>query len=137
MHNRPNAAELLLIARNELMSRILPALPEAMRPDVARVASAIAIAEREWSQAATAGAALPALLARALNPSGSGSHFAADAAAVDEAALLRLSMQIRAGEYNQQGPAQAALIAFMREYTRVRLAVTNPKILTQTETDPT
>lgn len=132
MHNEPTAAALLLTVRNELMSRILPAAPESLRPDLARVANAIAIAEREWTQPPAVVAALPALLARALHPTARGGGFAAaEEVSVDESNLMRLGMQIRAGEYNQQGPAQAALLAFLREYTRARLAVTNPKIITQ------
>jgi hypothetical protein len=94
------------------------------------VASAMAIASREWTETDRLRSVLPALLARALHPTARGPGATiVEEVIPDESALMRLAMQIRAGEYNQQGPAQAALLIFLREYTRARLAVANPKIL--------
>jgi Domain of unknown function (DUF6285) len=130
MHNRPDASQLILLARSELMSKLLPHLPEELRYEARMIASAMAIADREWHETDRLHAALPALLARALHPTARGLGSAmAETVEPDTGALLRLVMQIRAGEYNQQGTAQAALLTFLREFTRARLAVSNPKIL--------
>jgi hypothetical protein len=130
MHDMPSASQLILLARSELMSKVLPNLPEDLRYEARMIANAMAIADREWHETDRLRVALPALLARALHPTARGLGMAtAEVVEPDEAALMRLVMQIRAGEYNQQGTAQSALLTFLREFTRARLAVSNPKVL--------
>jgi hypothetical protein len=131
MHNRPGASDLLLIARQSLMATVLPALPEHLRYQARMVASAMAIAHRELTLPSEAHG-LGVLLRRALHSASgtlSPSDTLEDGADFTAADLLRLSMHIRAGEYDQPGEAQQALLAFLREITRARLAVTDPKLL--------
>src|SRR5437879_230807 len=47
MHSRPDANDLLGIAHDTLLQKLLPALPENLRYDARMIASAIAIALRE------------------------------------------------------------------------------------------
>lgn len=99
MNVEPAGAELLRVARDELLEKLLPKLPDAERYAARMVANAMAIAARE--------------LAR--GPS----------ATLD---TRRLSRGIRAGEHDE--PGQAALLReTLRDLTRARLAVSNPRIL--------
>ncbi len=99
MNVEPGGAELLRVARAELLETLLPLLPESGRYGARMVANAMAIAARELAQ--------------------------------DPAAILdtkRLAREIRAGDHDQ--PAQASRVrGTLRDLTRARLAVSNPRIL--------
>jgi hypothetical protein len=126
VNNRPNASELLAIARATFTAEILPALPEELRYNALMIANALAIARREIEAGDTplraeferlttllseiprevAGEALPAALADYNR---------------------RLASQIRAGRFDRE--ERAVLLEHLRKTTEEKLAVSNPKAL--------
>ena len=99
MKVEPGGAELLRVARAELLEALLPQLPESGRYAARMVANAMAIAARELSR---------------------GPATSLDA--------KRLAREIRAGDHDApacSGPVRETL----RDLTRARLAVSNPRIL--------
>jgi uncharacterized protein DUF6285 len=119
MLDRPEARDLLGIARQHLLQRILPVLPEALRYDALMVANALAIAAREIELAAQAQARDRAAIA-ALLP---------DAPPDAEIVALRsaLCREIRRGSYD--AGRRAELLAGLRASVEARLAISNPKLL--------
>lgn len=108
MLERPDAADLLATAREVLLTDLLPALPPDKAFHARMVAAAIALALREReADAATLHPALHAL-------------------APDLAALAR---DIRAGVHDPGQPSYEAVLAFLRDYARLRARVSAPKAL--------
>lgn len=103
MSDRPDAVELLGIARSSLLEHVLFAVPEELRYEVRMIANALSIVERELASGGRADAILP----------DTGPYAA----------------QIRAGEFDSMGPARAAIEAQLRAWVRARLAISNPKRL--------
>ncbi len=103
MADRPDARELLAVARTTLIDNVLPAVPEAVRYEVQMIASAMAMAEREIR----------------LSPP-------ADPLSSNDAAL---DARIRGGEFDAPGPARDSLERSLREWVSARLAIANPKAL--------
>lgn len=104
MKVEPAGLELLRVARKTFLEELLPQLPEPARYHARMVANAIAIALRELEPEVS----LPTPQTRR----------------EDE----ELARAIRGGGYDS--PAQMApLMARLREATRARLAVSNPRIL--------
>lgn len=100
MRVQPEGSELLREARRELLETLLPHLPEARRYTARMVANAMAIAAREL-----------------------------EAPAWDEAAdAAKLAAQIRTGAYDTP-PRGDYLLERLREITRRRLEVSNPRVL--------
>ncbi len=126
MNDRPDATELLEIARRTLLDEILPRLPEELRYSARMVANAMAIAAREH---AAGDAAAQAELARLRN------LFAERPQPLTGAALhaalagynRRLATEIRAGRFDSR--ERAALLAHLEKTTADKLAVANPKAL--------
>jgi hypothetical protein len=106
MADRPDARELLSVARTALIDAVLPTVPEAARYEVRMIASAMAMAEREL------GAGVPQ------DPQSS------NGAALD--------IRIRAGEFDAPGPKRDAVERRLREWVAARLAINNPKMLAGT-----
>jgi hypothetical protein len=100
MRVQPEGSALLREARRELLETLLPHLPEAQRYTARMVANAMAIAARELG-----------------------------APAWDERAdAAKLAAQIRAGACD--APAHRAdVLQRLREITRRRLEVSNPRVL--------
>lgn len=92
----PGGAELLRVARAELLERLLPLLPAAEHYAARMIANAMAIAARELD--------------------------APERRPIDAA---RLAREIRAGRHDLSQPIEEGL----REFTRARLAVSNPRVL--------
>jgi len=126
MNDKPNAAELLDIARQTLLELLLPELPPTSKYHALMVANAMGIAGREIS-------ASEVDLGRELEP------FAAlypsdgeETGGVSPAERLlelniRLSREIRQGGLDAD---RAGLIyALLQAQTRRRLAISNPKYL--------
>ncbi|MGE5097084.1 MAG: DUF6285 domain-containing protein [Betaproteobacteria bacterium] len=101
MKVEPAGEDLLRVARDTLLEALLPQLPAESHYTARMVANAMAIAARELGQAPQA---------------------------PDSAALSRLAAEIRAGRHDEPA-ARAELIRHLREITRERLAVSNPRIL--------
>jgi hypothetical protein len=123
MKVEPGAADLLATARTLLLEEVAPALAASQRYAVLMVANALAIAGREFTSRPTAQDELARL--RALlgdwTPTGNGEADLRDATA-------QLAARIRQDQYVED-EARARLLAHLRETTRARLAVSNPKAL--------
>ena len=126
MNDRPDATELLNIARRTLLEALLPRLPEDLRDTGLMIANAMAIAGREHASSAQAEvelASLQRLLEEPPRPSlGKTLH----AALFD--GNRRLAAAIRAGRFD--GAARASLLGHLEQTSAAKVAVANPKALT-------
>jgi hypothetical protein len=135
VNNLPHGAELLLMARETLLSEIRPLLEGDARYTLAMIANAMAIAARE-AQAGDAPvhAALARLDALYGRPS------AGLAGAQLREALLEgernLAQDIRAGCFDEKNERQRALIEHLRESVAARLRISNPKSLPHPNPSP-
>ncbi len=124
MRDEPDALGLLAVARETLLGELMPLLPAERRYDALMIASALAAAAREIEAGA---APLRAEL------DGLAGLLGLDPAALTPADLpelnARLAAAIRAGAYDEPGPARAALAAHLRAVTVGKLRETNPKYL--------
>ncbi|MDH1672834.1 DUF6285 domain-containing protein [Stutzerimonas stutzeri] len=116
--SRPDARELLEIARQTLLHELLPELPAQKRYLTLMVANAMAIAAREYQAGDRVsfeeGERLRALLD--------------DRQASPEAARRALAAAIRKGRYDAQDERERLLEA-LRRTTLARLQISNPKLL--------
>ena len=123
MNNLPGGADLLWIARETLLSELLPLTSGDARYALLMVANAIAIAARE----AQAGDA-PAKSAVARLEKLYGESPSADAL---ESRLSeyerRLAQDIRAGAFDAHDDRQRALLTHLRESVLARLRISSPK----------
>jgi hypothetical protein len=117
MNIRPDATELLAIARQTLLDELLPQLPGSLRYQALMVANAMAIAGRECRDGEAADGAEAQLLA-ALPDAGGES--------LDEARQT-LCQNIRQGRFDAPGTDQDQLFAALSAITRARLSISNPK----------
>ena len=125
---RPEGADLLDTARRLLLDRLLPALPEELRYDALMVASAIAMGSRELSSAEK--------LERAALKRLAGLYPEMDLDSVDGKAArteafdrlcAQLVTDIRAGAFDEPGNRQKQFLDHLRETTRARMLLSNPK----------
>lgn len=126
MNDRPDARDLLEIARHTFTAEVLPAVPEALRYTALMIANAIAIAQREIA----AGDAPLRGEYRRLAGLLSGNVAAPDGDALREAVEdynRRLANEIRAGRFD--GEERAEMLEHLRCTTEEKLAVSNPKAL--------
>jgi hypothetical protein len=118
---RPDASELLAIARQTLLDELLPQLPANLRYQALMIANAMAIAGRECVQGEPAQAAelqqMAELLKKASTPSTD----------VRQA----LCRAIRQGDFDTPGDEQERLLSALSAITRARLSISNPKVLGQ------
>jgi hypothetical protein len=126
MNDRPDAAELLAIARATLLDELLPRLPADLRYTALMIANALAIASRERAagdaDAQAELARLRALFAERGEPP--------TAAALNTALAdynRRLVNEIRSGRFDDH--ERAALADHLEKTTADKLAVANPKAL--------
>jgi hypothetical protein len=105
MRVEPGGAELLRVARAELLENLLPSLPESQRYAARMVANAMAIATREME-----------------SPSPDTSIDAG-----------KLAAEIRAGVHDTRERSDP-LLERLREITRRRLEVSNPRLVERTRT---
>ncbi|WP_434570306.1 hypothetical protein J3P88_16415 [Pseudomonas sp. Z3-6] len=124
MNERLNATELLGIARETLLQKILPNLGGELRYDLLMIANAMAIARREFALAGCTVEfeiqTLSALIGVTGDPSCSEL----------QDVRLQLSQQIRAGRFDTADPLRTNLIATLEQVVRRKLAISNPKLLT-------
>ncbi len=126
MNDRPDAAELLAIARSTLLDELLPRLPADLRYTALMIANAMAVASREQAAGDADGQAELARL-RGL--------FAEDGEPPPAAALKtaladynqRLVNEIRNGRFDDI--ERAALLDHLEETTMDKVAIANPKAL--------
>ena len=121
MNIRPDASELLAIARQTLLSELLPQLPGSLRYQALMVANAMAIAGREYRDGEAADTAEAQLLA-ALSD--------ADGASLADARQA-LCRAIRQGRFDEPGKDQDQLFAALSAITLARLSISNPKGLAE------
>ncbi len=124
MNDRPDATELLEIARRTLLDDLLPRLPDDLRYRALMIANAMAIAAREHAAGDAAAIAelarLQALYGEPLQaPAGSALHTALSGY------NRRLAADIRAGRCDNR----VGLREHLAQTTADKVAVANPKAL--------
>ncbi len=103
MLEKPDGTDLLVTARQVVLNELLPALPPEKAFAARMVASAIAIALREQEASAF----------------------------VPEMDLASLAREIRAGEHDPGTPRHPEVAMLLRQYARLRAAVSAPRVLRQ------
>lgn len=133
MTDRPDRRDLLGTARDLLLRKLLPALPERLHYDARMIANAIAIATREIELAADTGRAewertLDILKQPAL-------AIAPQPQLADEVNRVRrkLANAIRDGLFDSPGERQQVLLALLTQIVRGKLAISNPKALARSD----
>ena len=126
MNDRPDAAELLEIARKTLVDDVLPRLPQELRYTGLMIANAMAIAVRERAAGEADAQAELARIGKLL-----GDPSKTQAGETLHTALMkynqRLAEAIRAGRFD--GAQRAALRDHLQKTATDKLAVANPKAL--------
>ena len=102
MLEKPDAADLLTTAREVVLNELLPALPPEKAFAARMVAAAMALAIREG---------------------------AADVTSLPSVNLVLLARQIREGMHDPGTPRHDEVLAFLRDYARLRASVRAPKAL--------
>ncbi len=102
MLEKPDAADLLATAREVVLNALLPALPPEKAFAARMVAAAMALAIREG---------------------------AADVTSLPSVNLVLLARQIREGMHDPGTPRHDEVLAFLRDYGRLRASVSAPKAL--------
>jgi hypothetical protein len=119
MRDKPDAADLLVAARDLMRQRIVPALPVSERYNGLLVVAAVAIAARELLAGDEAATAERAGLATLLDTS--------------ELSLLELNREfarhIRNGDFDAPGPQREQALLVLRQATLARLNECNPGYL--------
>ncbi len=118
MKVEPGARALLEAARTALVNEVVPSLPPDRRYAALMAANALAISMRALDAPDTGPEEL-ARIASLLDDPGCGPL---------ERANRTLASRIRAGAFDAGAPREA-LLAHLRQSTRERLAVSNPKAL--------
>ena len=122
MRSRPNAVELLEIAEQTLSGEVAPDLSKRQRYNVALIASAMGIAQRELAGGLSAWAGELDTL-RAL--------YGTDPLEAPEAALSRLNRKLAAdfrdGIYDEKSREQKAVLNLLCEDVLARLDEDNPR----------
>lgn len=122
MSERLDACELLNVARQTLLEKLLPMLPADLRYEALMIANAMAMARREYQLAAQAEQAeMDALQGLSISQAGVPETL--------DAARRQVASAIRAGHYDTAGPNQNQLLRTLERGTRGRLAISNPKLL--------
>ena len=119
MTQRPNAAELLQVAREQLLDELLPAMPSHLRYQTLMIANAMAIAAREYQSGAHLRVeemtTLSSLLGR-------------DKLTLEEARALMASA-IRTGQYDALDAKRESLALALKRITLSHLSISNPKVI--------
>ncbi|NBA96889.1 DUF6285 domain-containing protein [Pseudomonas sp. R5(2019)] len=121
MNIRPDASELLEIARQTLLDELLAQLPGRLRYQALMVANAMAIAGRECRDGERADAVEAQLLESLLG----------DAKSPLPDARQALCCAIRQGRFDVAGSDQERLFSALSAITQARLSISNPKVLAQ------
>lgn len=116
---RPNAAELLHVARKHLLDELLPAIPSHLRYQTLMVANAMAISAREYQL----GACNYAEEVKTLN------GLLGEDNAVPENARRSIASAIRAGQYDALDARRDGLAKALMRITLAQLSISNPKVM--------
>ncbi|MDO6443443.1 DUF6285 domain-containing protein [Marinobacter sp. 2_MG-2023] len=121
--NRPDACELLEVARETLLKDVFSAVPENLRYEVRMIASAMGIAAREAKSGVNV----------SQNEVAAYTDILSDALSVDPVSLesSRQTMKeaIRAGSFDAPGQKQEQLQAVLHKAVVNALAISNPKVV--------
>ncbi len=126
MRDRPDAVDLLAIARRRLLEEVLPALPADQRYNALMVAAAMGIAGREAENGDAGMIAEREALVELLAPQGDGEPSLDDL-------NRRFAEDLRAGEFDNPGPRRDAATRLLSETTLARLGECNPNYLKNDE----
>lgn len=116
------AGELLATARNELLSKLLPEVPDGLRYETLMIANAMAIAMRDMADGGNAVGHEAKAWSMLLDAAAEGTS--------ESLPMLRrqLCQAIRSGAFDAPGRKQA-LTDVATEVTRRKLAISNPKAI--------
>ena len=129
MPDRPDASDLLDTARDALLRKLLPALPEKLHYDARMIANAIAIAIREIELAADTDRSE---WEQIMNMLEEGKRtMPQQSVSTDEVnrARRKLCNAIRDGLFDERGERQQMLLATLTQIAHGKLAISNPKAL--------
>lgn len=130
MSDRPNGQELLLIAREELMKKLLPELPAKVRYEALMIANAMAIAAREFESGRENDLRELSGLRQLLLGESSGPG---DGEVLLDHALTKcrkkLCAEIRAGEFDPSGKKHLELARYLKTTAKDKVGISNPKLL--------
>lgn len=130
-----DGCELLVTARDALLQRLLPALPTALHYEARMIANAMLIASRDLALGFSADQMELNTLRKLLDTEAAmpptsmpGRDSVSDIIAGHQRLLC---LAIRRGEFDAAGTRQEALLAALSNITRNKLAISNPRALTQ------
>ncbi|MFP5516611.1 MAG: DUF6285 domain-containing protein [Alphaproteobacteria bacterium] len=124
INDDPKAGDLVAIALRSFREAILPVIPAEQRFTALMIANALGVAERELAAGGKADAALADAVGKLIDAKG------------DLRALLpRLCTDIDVGRFDSP-ERQEALRSVLKDITRARLAVSNPKRLAAETSKP-
>ena len=126
MNHRPDAIELLRIARRSLLESVLPQVPAELRYTTLMVANAMVISEREIAAGDAAAEEALARIAKLLGEVGASVHHRDLHGALRES-NRRLATAIRAGAFDAE--ERPALLDHLLDTAVAQLSVSNPKAL--------
>ena len=123
MNNLPGGADLLSIARETLLSELLPLTSGETRYALLMVANAIAIAAREAEAGDEPARSAVARLEKLYDDTPSGDALESRRSEYER----RLAQDIRAGAFDAHNDRQRALLTHLRESVLARLRISSPK----------
>lgn len=139
MSERPDARDLLIVAREELVKSLLPKLPDELRYQALMIANAMAIAAREFENGLEHDQreldSLFQLLSNTEPATNVSANEKSPAVAGSEMARMlqtfrkQLGNKIRAGDFDASAPAHRAMLNHLKTTARDKLAISNPKLL--------
>lgn len=119
--NSPDAFELLTIASETLLSRILPAVSQDLEYDVRMIAKAMSVSAQELRKGEEIAEAEYQLLSTLIDSNHELSS--------SEDLRKTVSQQIRTGFYDASGSGQVVLLKALRAITIGQLELSNPKLV--------
>ncbi|MBI1891709.1 MAG: hypothetical protein HYS18_13745 [Burkholderiales bacterium] len=134
MSDRPNGQDLLLIAREELVKRLLPELPPSLRYEALMIANAMAIAAREFesgreNDVREIGGLRHLLLGE--SPRTTDGEVLLDHAL--KACRKKLCEEIRAGEFDPSGDKYGEFVRYLKTTVTDKVGISNPKLVAESK----
>ncbi|MGS0742782.1 DUF6285 domain-containing protein [Glaciimonas sp. GG7] len=128
MHKQVDGPELLKTARDALLQHLLPALPDALRYEARMIANAMLIASRDLALGPGTAQLELSLLRELLAHTELDKQISPPSEAC-AAHRRQLSAAIRAGQFDNVGEQQNALLIALTAITRSQLEISNPRAL--------